>query len=145
MSYEISARASDYDSTKRIVDYLTLDDIFQFNFVIFLKGKKLHATLDCHNNVYYLDCKPCSYTDSIKMKDHYNNYKIKKIYDAIVVDRKSTLLFTVKYLREAVWFVEKNEVKIYCIQDKLIYNPDDFIKKRCSVEAIKSLAREKLN
>jgi hypothetical protein len=144
LSYEISEQASEYDSTKRIIDYLKPNDMFSFQSAIFLKKKKFHATLDCFNTVYYVDCNPCNYDDSKEEKNYYHNYEIKKIYNAIST-KKYTLLFKVKYFRNTVWFIENKEVKVYCAQDKLFYNPDDFIKRRCSVQTIRNLAIGKLN
>lgn len=144
LSYEISEQASEYDSTKRIIDYLKPNDMFPFQSAIFLKKRKFHATLDCSNTVYYADCEPCNYDNSAEEKDYYHNYEEKKIFNAIK-NRKYTLLFKVKYFRNAVWFIENKEVKVYCAQDKLFYNPDDFIKRRCSVQTIRNLAIGKLN
>lgn len=144
MSYEVSEQASEYDSTKKIVDYLRPNDMFPFQSAMFLKKKKFHATLDCFNAVYYIDCEPCNYDDSAEEKDYSRNYEEKKIFNAIK-NRKYTLLFKVRYFRDAVWFVEKKGVKIYSPQDKLIYDPDEYIKKRCSVETIRNLALGKLH
>ncbi|GGN10726.1 hypothetical protein GCM10010967_53250 [Dyadobacter beijingensis] len=144
LSYEVSEQALEYDSTKKIVDYLKPNDMFPFQSVMFLKKKKFHATLDCINIAYYTDCKPCNYNDSQEDKDHHHNYEEKKIFNAIK-NRKYTLLFKVQYFRDAVWLIEKKEVKIYSPQDKLFYDPDEYIKKRCSVETIRNLALGKLN
>lgn len=144
MSYEVSEQASEYDSTKKIVDYLRPNDMFPFQSAIFLKKKKFHATLDCFNTIYYADCEPCSYDDSAEEQDYYHNYEEKKIFNAIK-NKKYTLLFKVRYFRDAVWFIEKKEVKIYCPQDKVVYDPDEYIKKRCSVETIRNLALGKLH
>ncbi|MBO9614218.1 MAG: hypothetical protein J7619_16050 [Dyadobacter sp.] len=144
VSFCITSEAKKYDSTKRIIDYLQPNENFPFELAIFSKKRKFYATLDCFNTIYYSDCQPCNYDDSMEEKVGYHNYEIKKIYDAIK-NRKYSLLFKVKYFREAIWLIENKEVKIYSLQDKLIYDPDEYIKKRCSVEVIRNLALGKLH
>lgn len=144
ISFTIGPNAIEYDSTKKIVSYLNPNEEFLIESAIFLKNKKFYATFDCFNTIYYSDCEPCNYDDSIEEKDYYHNYEEKKIFNAIK-QRKYTLLFKVRYIRDAVWFIEEKEVKIYCPKDKLIYDPDEYIKKRCSVETIRNLALGKLH
>ncbi|WP_291200385.1 hypothetical protein [Dyadobacter sp.] len=144
LSFSIAPGAASYDSTKKISDYLELNEAFPIESSILLKKNKFYATLDCYDNVNYSSCEPCNYDDSVEEKKDYYNYEIKKIYDTIK-KRKYSLLFKVQHFREAIWFIENKEVKIYSTRDKLVYDPDEYIKKRCSVESVRNLALGKLH
>jgi hypothetical protein len=144
LSFTISPEAIEYDSTKKITDYLLPNSYFPIEFAMLMKKGKFYAALDCSKNVNYSSCEVCKYDDSMVEKKDHNNYEIRQLFKELSTI-KYTLLFTVQYFRKAVWFVENNKIYTYCMDDNRIYDPDEFIKKRCSIQVIKDIADGKLN
>lgn len=143
LSFTIASPTREYDSTKKIVEYLQPNDIFPFGFAMLFKEKNLHATLDCSDIVNYVLCEICSYDDSIEERNRHFKYEIEKFIDDVPI-QKCSLLFTVQFFRNAIWFIEKKEVQVYCTEHRTIYNPDEFIAKHCSTQTVRDLVQGKL-
>lgn len=139
----IDPRAIEYDSTKKITQYLKSNDIFSFEYAILFKNKSLHSMLDCSDIVNYVRCEICNYNDSIEAKINHPKYEIARFLNNINIQKK-TFLFTVQFFKNAIWFVEKKEVKVYCTEHKIVYDPDEFIAKHYSIETVRDLAQGKL-
>jgi hypothetical protein len=139
LSFTISPEAVKYDSTKKIAEYLLPNSYFPIEFAILMKKGKFYATLNCYNNVNYLSCEVCNYDDEIEEKDNYYSYEIKKAL-AQISKRKYSLLFTVKYVRGCIWFVENGNIFIFETKERKFYHPDDFIKTHCSAQVIRGIA-----
>jgi hypothetical protein len=138
-SFTISTQMAQYDSTKKITEYLLPNGMFPFSFIMFFKNKNLHSTLDCSAIVNYERCEICNYDDSNDEKNHHFKYEIEKFL-SIVPIQKCSLLFTVQFSRNTIWFVESNKTSVYYTENRSIYDPDEFILKHCSIETIRSLA-----
>lgn len=142
LSVVINSRAIEYSFGKKIADYLEFNDDFPFEFAILLNRRKFAGTIDCFNRVNYADCKPCNYDDEVEeKKDHYN-YEIREAYK-IIVKRKPSLVFTVKYFRSSIWFIENGRAVLYNMDDHKIYDPDVYIRTNCSEDHIKNMAMNK--
>ncbi|OJV19708.1 MAG: hypothetical protein BGO21_21845 [Dyadobacter sp. 50-39] len=144
LSFTITPKAIEYDSTKKIIQYIQPNENFPFEFAIFSKKNKFQATLNCFNIIYYSDCGPCNYNDFIEEKDRDYNYEIQVFFNTIQV-KKCSLLFTVQFFRNAIWFIQSNNIMIYSIENRSIYSPDEFISKHCSIKTIRDLSQGKLN
>lgn len=142
-SFIIDPRAIEYDSTKKIAQYLKSNDIFPFEYAMLFKNKSLHATLDCSDIVNYVRCEICNYDGSSEAKINHSKYEIERFLDTISI-QKITFLFTVQFFKNAIWFVEKKEIKVYCTEHKIVHDPDEFIAKHYSIETVRDWAQGKL-
>ncbi|WP_439555238.1 hypothetical protein [Dyadobacter sp.] len=142
ISMVLTPEAVKYDSSKKIIDYLEPHISFPFEFAILLRNNRFHGTLDCFNKINFASCKVCNYDDSMEEKEYHYNFEVKRTL-SILSKRKYKLLFTVKYFRSSIWFVENNRIFLFDTREKKFYDPDEYIKDHCSVEKVRQMAAEK--
>lgn len=63
------------------------------------------------------------------------------MYDGLRILEKYnfSFLFSVKFVRNCIWFVDGEEVRVLNLDDLQIYKPDHFIEEFCSIETLRSL------
>ena len=91
-SFIIDPRAIEYDSTKKIAQYLKSNDMFPFEYAILFKNKNLHAALDCSDIVNYVRCEICNYDDSSEAEINHSKYKIEKFLNTTSVQKNHILI-----------------------------------------------------
>ena len=143
-SFILSAKAIEYDSTKRIVDFIIPNDKVIFEFALTFNGKSYEGLIDCIDAVSFGSKDPCSYDNSKIMEGNHMNTFVRNGF-SVLAKRKVSLLFTVKYIRNCWWFVEEGNVFILDLKELRIYNPDEYIKLKCSIQNIRDLAKGNLS
>mgnify|MGYP000954796148 CR=1 FL=1 len=144
LSFTITPKAIEYDSTKKNNSIYTTKRKLPIRICNILQKNKFQATLNCSNIIYYSDCAPCNYNDVIEEKGRDYNYEMQVFFNTIQV-RKCSLLFTVQFFRNAIWFIQSNDIMVYSIENRSIYSPDEFISKYCSIKTVRDLSQGKLN
>lgn len=142
-SFIISEKAISYDSTKSIIDFIVFNKKNPLQEFYTFKNGSYEGVKSLFNDVYFNGKGFSSGYDTSKvfLHQHYNT----SMYNMLQELKKYNFdfLFAVKYFRNTIWFVENK--KIYLIDDKdlKIYNPDDYIRQKCSVQQIRNMAAGK--
>ncbi|MCH7401834.1 hypothetical protein ACFOUP_00500 [Belliella kenyensis] len=136
-SFEFSDRILSYKEGIPLEDYLkpmkkpTLSDIY-----VFQKGE-YEGVMSLIDKIYNPDIKYyCNYTDS---KDFTNEFDYHTgMYKALEVLKKHnfSFLFSVKYIRNCIWFIENEKVWLLNLENMKIYEPDLFISEFCTIETL---------
>lgn len=147
-SFVISSDAVNYDYSKSIIHYLEPNTKFPLamSFVLkkeFFFKQKIDAVIDCYHPIAYEDTDLCAYQEDIIEGDKRDfGDMIYKAYSALS-NRKYDFLFVVKKIRGCIWVVENKKVSLYNMNDYKFYDPDEFIRMKCSDEMIREFAAGK--
>lgn len=144
-SFELSRKAALYDSIQSIVNYLVLNKKHTLQGFYTLKEGSYEGYKSLNNLVYFNGKGFSSGYDTSKVFT--NDYdESTMMYNTLkeLQKRDFEFLFAVKYFRDAVWFVENKKVNLIDVKELKIYDPDEYIRIKCSIETIRNLASGKI-
>lgn len=144
-SFVLSKKTSIYDSTSKIIDFLVLNNHQTLQEYYTFKNGKYEGVKSLFNDVYFNSKGFRSSYDSSKIFEP-NNYNT-IMYNTLNILKKYKFdfLFAVKYFRNAIWFIENKQVYLIDMKDLKIYDPDEYIRLKCSVEIVRELAQGKVD
>jgi hypothetical protein len=138
-TFEFSKTLLNDEIEKDIVEHLVPASGFPISSVIVLNEKKYDSYLAFDEGIKKRKFRSfCAYSDSKEFgPDDYG----RSMYDGLRILEKYnfTFLFSVKFVRNCIWFVDGDEVRVLNLDYMLIYTPDQFIEEFCSIETLRSL------
>lgn len=154
VSFKLKKSATDYDDTSKIVEHLKRHSRSKISEAIFYKQGVYQGSMICGDLVYGYG-KDCFYGfDDIdtEFKANYQNTYSRNLF-WFLQSEKPDFIFTIKMIR-GVFYVKDDKIffinpyeKMYSPEYKngttTIYDPDQFIREKCSVEIIREIARNK--
>ncbi|WP_345240091.1 hypothetical protein [Nibrella saemangeumensis] len=142
-SFFISKEAAGYDSSQHIVDYLVPNEEHPIEAALLFRNGRFDGTVDCFDAVFHRDTTPCHIDPSQEDHIRFANYTLKRGYE-LLARRRVSFLFSVRHIRNCFWFVERNKVFLLDLNDGKVYDPDEYIKLKCSADLIRDMATGKL-
>lgn len=139
-SFTLTSEAIDYDSTKSIIYYINLNKTYPIQDVYTFKDGKYEGVKSFFKEVYFDgNGFAASYdTSKVFIDRHYNTIMYNSL--EILTSQGYDFLFSVKYIRNSIWFIKDKKVYVLNLNDFKIYDPDEFINLHCSTSLIEKLA-----
>lgn len=145
-SFVLSKEAINYDSTKRLITYLIpnekhpLEEAFVLSKRLGESDKPIFlGAVDCFDPVFHDDDSPCNFLDYEGLGPQQRDYSLKRTFDTLS-SRNYSFLFSVRHIRNCIFFVEKGEVFLLDMNEFRIYDPDEYVRSKCSIQIIRELA-----
>lgn len=138
-TFEFSKSLLSDEVEKDIVDHLVPTSGFPISSVIVLNEKKYESYLAFDEGIKKRKFRSfCAHSDSKEFGlDDYG----RSMDDGLRILEKYnfSFLFSVKFVRNCIWFVDGDEVRVLNLDNMLTYNPDQFIEEFCSIETLRSI------
>jgi hypothetical protein len=147
-SYYLSKNAVLYDDTEKIVNFLVLSNNTLDDFIALKEVNGDFLFQGCDNGIinendeyYYLEgMKKVGIKDTTTVTLN-NSW----VWNKVLKGRQFDFLFSVKYFRNAIWFIENKKIYLVDMKELKVYDPDEYIRQKCSIETIHKLAQNKVN
>lgn len=145
-SFSLSRKAILYDGAQSIVNYIVLNKKHSLQGFYTLKKGSYEGYKSLNNLVYFNGKGFSSGYDTSKVFTNYYD-EITLMYNTLkaLQKRNFEFLFAVKYFRDAIWFIENKEVYLIDIKELKVYDPDEYIRIKCSINTIRNLASGKVD
>ena len=144
-SFVLSKNGVVYDSTISITNFIVFNKKSPLQDFYTLKNGNYEGVKSLFNDVYFDGKGFSSSYDSSKvfLQNNYNSI----MHNTFQVLQKHNFkfLFAVKYFRNAIWFIEDQKVYLLDTRELKIYEPDEYIKQKCSIHTIHKLSRGELD
>lgn len=127
--YKVSKKGADYTLDKNIVDVLELDTTVFWSYVTY--HNKIVGFIQAHYLYWY--------NKWSAVLDIYDDNDMQTIFKKIS-ETEPDYIFTIKYLG-GLWFMKKDQVKVYSFYNKKVNSGSDYIKEISSVENIHKYAK----
>lgn len=140
ISFKLDNSASNYRINDTIINYLKLNENIPIEYYFTTKNGIYEGSKRFYGKIYF-DNKfaESSYDSSKVYKEGYESQILSRSF-MLLQQKTFDYLISVKYFRNSIWLVKNNKVLVLDTKNNEFYNPDEYIRKRCSIQVIHNLS-----
>lgn len=138
--FYVSKQAKGFKESDRLIDFIKFKKKEPLLGFLTYNEEQFVGVMDLSDEVHFNLSKDCTYWEEKKSSAVRENPLYIGYLFLRKQEKKPELLFGVKYFLNSLWFLENDKYFVLDLKENKIYDPKDFISKKCESDFIEVLA-----